>query len=70
VIPICTADRNLLGEFAKSSAVLADLLPFLAAVSNLLFREEINAISDIEKTPFSRIKKRIMSSSNFILFKI
>jgi hypothetical protein len=70
VIPIWTADRNLLGELAKSNAVLALLLPFLAAVSNRLFREEINAISDIEKTPFKRIKKNIMSSSNGMFLKV
>jgi hypothetical protein len=59
-----------LGELAKSNAVLALLLPFLAAVSNRLFREEINAISDIEKTPFNRIKKNIMSSSNGVFLKV
>jgi hypothetical protein len=59
-----------LGELAKSNAVLALLLPFLAAVSNRLFREEINAISDIEKTPFKRIKKNIMSSSNGMFLKV
>jgi hypothetical protein len=59
-----------LGELAKSSAVLALLFPFLAAVSNRLFREEINAISDIENTPFNRIKNNIMSSSNGSFLKI
>jgi hypothetical protein len=60
----------LFGELARSSAVLALLLPFLADVSNRLFREEINAISDIEKTPFKRIKKNIMSSSNGMFLKV
>jgi hypothetical protein len=50
---------------AKSNAILAFLFPFLAAVSNLFFRAEINAISDIEKTPFKSIKKNIIAISNF-----
>jgi hypothetical protein len=48
---------------AKSNAIWAFLLPFLAAVSNLFFRAEINAISDIEKTPFKIIKKNIIKTS-------
>jgi hypothetical protein len=63
VIPICTVDKNLLGALAKSNAIWAFLLPFLAAVSNLFFRAEINAISDMEKTPFKRIKKNIIKIS-------
>jgi hypothetical protein len=57
----------LFGEFAKSNAILALLFPFFAAVSNLVFRAEINAISDIEKTPFSSIRKNIISISNFLV---
>jgi hypothetical protein len=64
VIPICTVDRNLLGELAKSKAIWAFLFPFFAAVSNLFFRAEINAISDIEKTPFKSIRKNIITISN------
>jgi hypothetical protein len=56
-------DKNLLGELAKSKAICAFLLPFLAAVSSRFFRAEINAISDIEKTPLRMIKKRIIRIS-------
>jgi hypothetical protein len=57
-----------LGEFAKFKAVWAFLLPFFAAVSNRFFRAEINAISDIEKTPLRMIKKRIIKISKVIYF--
>jgi hypothetical protein len=48
---------------AKSKAIWAFLLPFLAAVSNRFFRAEINAISDIEKTPLRMIKNKIIKIS-------
>jgi hypothetical protein len=38
----------------------------LAAVSSRFFRADINAISDIEKTPFKSIKKKIMTNSMFV----
>jgi len=60
VIPIWTVDKNLFGEFARSSAVTALALPFLAAFSSLFLRADISAISDIEKTPFSKIRKKII----------
>jgi hypothetical protein len=44
--------RQNLHEFANSKAILA-LLFLLAEDSNLFFLAEINAISDIEKTPFN-----------------
>ena len=58
-------DKNLFGEFAKSNAIFALLFPFFAAVSNLFFLAEINAISDMEKTPFNSIRKNIISISMF-----
>jgi len=65
VIPICTVDKNLLGAFAKSKAALALTFPFLAAFYNLFFLADINAISDIEKTPFKIIKNNINKISIF-----
>ncbi|SNB08019.1 hypothetical protein FPC831_520008 [Flavobacterium psychrophilum] len=65
VIPICTVDRNLFGELAKSKAVFALVFPFFAADSSRFLRADINAISDIENTPFKRIKKKMMSISTF-----
>jgi len=62
-MPICTVDKNLLGEFARSSAACALGLPFLAAVSRRLLRADISAISLMEKTPFKRIRKNIMAIS-------
>jgi hypothetical protein len=55
-----------LGELAKSKATLAFVFPFLAAVSKRFLRAEIKAISDIEKTPFNRIKKSIIKISMVI----
>ena len=66
VMPIWTVDRNLFGELARSKAILARSFPFLAAVSRRVLRAEIKAISDIEKTPFSRIKKRMISISKIV----
>ncbi len=63
MIPIWTVDKNSFGELAKSNATLAFLFPFLAAVSSRFFLAEIYAISDIEKTPFKTIRKRIIKIS-------
>ena len=67
VIPICTVDKNLLGELANSNATFALLLPFFAAVSSLFFLAEISEISDMEKTPFNKIKMNTINSSAIIL---
>ena len=67
VIPICTVDRNLFGFSASSSAVFAPELPFFISFSNLNFLDETNAISDIEKIPFNKIKMIIIRISTFIL---
>jgi hypothetical protein len=40
----------------------------LAAVSRRFLRAEISAISDIENTPLSKIKKRIISISKDDVF--
>src|SRR5215207_2643427 len=63
VIPICTVDKNFAGTFNNFNASLACKLPFLAAFSSLILLEETKAISDMEKTPLSRIKTNMMSIS-------
>ena len=64
VIPIWMADRNLSGSDASFKAVLADFWPLSASVCRLDFLAEISAISDIEKTPFSRISAKMMTISS------
>jgi hypothetical protein len=54
----------LFGELAKSNATFALVLPFFAAVSSRFFRAEMSAISDIEKTPFNKIRRKIIKISN------
>ena len=63
VIPIWMVERNLSGSFASFKAVPADLLPRFASVSNLAFRAETKAISDIARIPFSKIRPIIMTIS-------
>jgi hypothetical protein len=53
----------LLGALASSKAVLAELLPFLAAVSKRVRRDDTNAISDIENSPFNNINTKINAIS-------
>ena len=60
-------DKNRSGSFASFKAVAADLLPFLASVSNFVFRADTKAISDIARTPFNKIRPIIMTISiNYI----
>ena len=63
VIPICTVERNLFGELASSRAAEARRSPFLLAISSFVFREEIKAISDMEKTPLIMTKIKIIKIS-------
>ena len=65
VIPIWVVESNLFGELAKSKAACALGLPFFAALSNLFFLAEINAISDIANIPFKTIKNNIIKISIF-----
>ncbi|OGS80724.1 MAG: hypothetical protein A3G95_05935 [Flavobacteria bacterium RIFCSPLOWO2_12_FULL_31_7] len=60
----------MFGELAKSKAVFALVLPFLAAVSNLFFLADMSAISDMEKIPLSSINKNIMTISNFYIVEL
>ena len=63
VIPIWTVERNLFGELASSKAAAAWRSPFLLAISNFDFREDMRAISDMEKIPLRITKKRIIKIS-------
>ncbi len=66
-MPICTVERKVLGVDANSSALRAFLLPLRAALSSLNFQEETGAISDMENTPFRRIRTRIINISVIIV---
>ncbi len=58
-------ERKLSGFSAKAIASLAPLLPFRASELRRDFRAERSAISDIENTPFSNIR-RMMTIMSFI----
>ena len=68
MIPICTVDKNLSGFPDKSNAFCAALLPFFASVDRRDFRAEIIATSDMENTPFNKIKPIIIKISFISLF--
>ena len=65
VIPICMVDKKRSGSLDKFNAVLAARLPFLASASRRDLRAETNAISDIDKTPFIKIRTIIIKISIF-----
>jgi hypothetical protein len=50
--------QDLFGELAR--APLEHFYSLFAEDSNLLFLAEINAISDMEKTPFNKIRKILL----------
>ena len=60
VIPICTVERNRSGSCDSFKADNAALLPYFALFSNLTFRAETSAISDIESTPLHKIRSTII----------
>jgi hypothetical protein len=63
VIPICTVDKNFVGELDKLSTETALLSPFFEAISSFVFRDEIKAISAIENKPLRRIRRNIIINS-------
>ena len=63
VMPICMVDKNRSGSSDNFNAVAAERLPFLASVSNLDFRAETKAISDMDKIPFNKIRTIIINTS-------
>ena len=56
VMPICAADKNFSGLFARSKALRAFISPFSAWLSNLALRAETSAISDITNKPLIKIR--------------
>ena len=58
-------DKKRSGSLDKFNAVLAARLPFLASASRRDLRAETNAISDIDKTPFIKIRTIIIKISIF-----
>lgn len=63
VIPIWIVERKRSGSSASCNAARAPRLPCFASEARRDLRAEINAISDIENTPFSRIRAIIMRTS-------
>src|SRR3712207_6277320 len=63
-IPICTVERNRLGEFASSSAERARSSPASARCLRSAFRAETNAVSDMAKRPLRRIKRTTIAPWN------
>ncbi len=63
-MPICTVERKRFGEFASSSAERARSSPASARCLRLALRAETNAVSDMAKRPFRRIKRTTIALWN------
>ncbi len=63
VMPTCTDERNCVGLSSSVIAPCAPLSPDSARAVSLALRLADSAISDMAKTPFSRVKKAMRKKS-------